>query len=249
MSMLWEERLEKVEGLKNMLVAYATGGAIQEREYYTLRRDLLNDPIIASKLPRFIRTCRTMHEFWGLISSKFQTYAKRREFLREKFDSLLSYLEQAATTPSDEATADALAQVDSAHIQAAWQKALERRTTDPEGAITAARTLLESTCKHILDEQEEVEYTDKDDLPKLYSKTAQTLNLSPSQHTEDVFKRILGGCHSVVEGLGTLRNRLSDAHGKGKNAVRPASRHAELAVNLAGTMATFLLATWESHGS
>ncbi len=30
---------------------------------------------------------------------------------------------------------------------------MERRATDPEGAITAARTLLETVCKHILDEQ------------------------------------------------------------------------------------------------
>jgi len=70
------------------------------------------------------------------------------------------------------------------------------------------------------------------------------LNLAPSQHTAVVFKQILGGCQCVVEGLGTLRNRLSDAHGKGRTAVRPASRHAGLAVNLAGAMASFLIETW-----
>ena len=39
------------------------------------------------------------------------------------------------------------------------------RQDDPEGAITAARTLLETVCKHILDETE-VDYS-KDDLPTL----------------------------------------------------------------------------------
>jgi len=29
---------------------------------------------------------------------------------------------------------------------------MERRISDPEGAITAARALLESACKHVLDE-------------------------------------------------------------------------------------------------
>jgi hypothetical protein len=58
-----------------------------------------------------------------------------------------------------------------------------------------------------------------------------------------VFKQILGGCSAVVEGLGALRNRLSDAHGTGKSAVKPAARHAELAVNLAGALAVYLLAT------
>jgi hypothetical protein len=124
-----------------------------------------------------------------------------------------------------------------------WLKALERRAEDPEGAITTARTLLETVCKHILDDGG-VPYKDDSDLPGLYKMTAKQLNLAPSQHSEEVFRQILGGCTSVVEGLGALRNRLSDAHGKGRLPVRPAARHAELAVNLAGTMATFLVATW-----
>lgn len=49
----------------------------------------------------------------------------------------------------------------------------------------------------------------------------------------------------MVEGLGALRNKISDAHGQGKLNVKPSSRHAELAVNLAGTMAVFLFSTWE----
>lgn len=92
-----------------------------------------------------------------------------------------------------------------------------------------------------------VQYDDAVDLPKLYKETAKVLNLAPSQHTEEVFKQILGGCTAVIEGLGTLRNRLSDAHGKGKVGVKPASRHAELAVNLSGSLASYLLATWETR--
>ena len=126
--------------------------------------------------------------------------------------------------------------------QLTWSKAIERRADDPEGAITAARSLLESVCKHLLDEMG-VAYDDKADLPKLYGLTANKLNLAPSQHTEQVFKQILGGCHSIVEGLGSLRNRLSDAHGKGKAGVRPHARHAQLAVNLSGSVAMFLVET------
>ena len=90
-------------------------------------------------------------------------------------------------------------------------------------------------------------YKDTEDLPKLNSLAAGQINLSPSQHAEHVIKHILGSCQSIVEGLRALRNRLSDAHGKGKGGVRPAPRHAELAVNLAGTIAMFLLETWESR--
>ncbi|MFN5994404.1 MAG: abortive infection family protein, partial [Betaproteobacteria bacterium] len=115
-----------------------------------------------------------------------------------------------------------------------------------EGAITAARTLLETVCKHILDSAGE-SYDDAAELPKLYSQTATHLNLSPSQHSEQLFKQVLGGCQTVVAGLGAIRNRHSDAHGKGSSGLKPAPRHAELAVNLAGAMATFLLQTWEAR--
>ena len=82
-------------------------------------------------------------------------------------------------------------------------------------------------------------------MPKLYKSAAGSLNLSPSQHTEPIFKQILGGCTSVVEGLGAIRNKLGDAHGKGKAAPKPAKRHAELVVNLAGAAAIFLVQTFE----
>lgn len=132
------------------------------------------------------------------------------------------------------------------HIHGTWQKALERRNSDPEGAITSARTLLESVCKHILDASGGT-YDDGDDMNKLYRQTAERLNIAPTQHTEKVFKQILGGCTAVIERLAAVRNRLSDSHGKGKAAAMPSARHAELAVNLAGAMAVFLLATWEAH--
>ena len=69
---------------------------------------------------------------------------------------------------------------------------------------------LNLVCKHILDAAG-VTYDDSADLPKLYALTAKQLNLSPSQHTEQLFKQILGGCQTIVEGLGAMRNRHSDA--------------------------------------
>jgi hypothetical protein len=136
-------------------------------------------------------------------------------------------------------------------IWAEFEPILDFLTSSPkmptDGAITAARTLLETVCKRILDERG-IEYkSNKIDLPQLYHLVSLELNLSPSQYTEDVFKQILGGCSSIVNGLGTLRNRLGDAHGQGKKPVRPAARHAELAVNLAGSVALFLVETWEAR--
>ena len=131
-------------------------------------------------------------------------------------------------------------------VHKVWIKALERRHADPEGAITIARTLLETVCKRVL-YHTETPYNDKDDLPALYRAVAMKLNFAPSQHTEETFKRILGGVTGVVEGLGSLRNKIGDAHGRGKTAVRPSARHAQLAVNMAGTMATFIVETWKKE--
>jgi hypothetical protein len=77
----------------------------------------------------------------------------------------------------------------------------------------------------------------------LYREVAKTLNLIPENHKDLIYKQILGGCSSIVNGLGTLRNEMGDAHGKGIKAVKPKPRHAELAVNLSGAMASFLIQT------
>ena len=128
----------------------------------------------------------------------------------------------------------------------AWQKALARRESDPDGAITMARTLLEEVCRYVLDAEHEV-YDEKADLPKLYGMVAKKLKLAPSQHTEDIVKRILGGCHSIVEGLGSLRSRVGDAHAKGRRGTSAAPRHAAFAVNIAGAASSFIVETYEAR--
>lgn len=237
---------EEVESLQNLLLAQATGRSADNEEYVRLRQLVLAQPTIEELIPRFLRTCRDSFQFWQFIKYEYGSYRERREFLWKEFRPILELLERGGPTPSDGEVTAKLETVDAAHVQAAWAKALDRRNGDPEGAITAARTLLESVCKHILDEARQP-YDDGADLPQLYKRTAEFLNLAPSQHTEKIVKQILGGCAAVVEGLGAMRNKLSDSHGKGRSGVKPAPRHAELAVNLAGATAAFLLATWTAR--
>jgi abortive infection Abi-like protein len=108
-----------------------------------------------------------------------------------------------------------------------------------------ARTLLESTIKTILDDRG-VAYHRKDDLPALYRTVSRELGLAPDGYSDEAFGQILGGCSSVVTGLGALRNQVGDAHGAGRTRYRAAARHATLAVNLAGSMALFLIETHEA---
>jgi hypothetical protein len=242
------ELLEQVHILEDGLVKFATGGGFGDAKYEDLRRIVLNDPRSKKLAPEFLKANRTLPQFWEFIKERFAHWAERRKFIWNEFSSLHDELEGKGKVPADADVSDVLSKFDAENVHAVWQKALERRREDPEGAITSARTLLETVCKHILD-QAGVSYEDDADLPKLYKTAAAELNLAPSQHTETIFKQILGGCTAVVEGLGALRNRLSDSHGKGTKRVKPDVRHATLAVNLAGSMATFLIETWEHHNN
>jgi hypothetical protein len=235
--------LERVAMIENLMVARATGDmTANSHDYEQLRRALMDNEETKALLPSFVRTCRTLDVFWPFIKEKAGTYAERRRIIGEAFTPLVDFLEGRNRAPGDIIVSDALQSFDADGVHAVWSKALNRRNTDPEGAITVARTLLETVCKRILDEIE-VTYSDKEDLPKLYSMAAKGLNLAPDQHTQEPIKAILGGAMTLVNGIGTLRNRFSDSHGRGGKPVRPSPRHASLAVNTAGALATFLVET------
>jgi hypothetical protein len=232
----------------NLIIDRATGGVGSEPDYQKLRGVLISNDSTKTLCPDFIKTNRSLSQFWQFIKHKFGSYQERRQFIWDSFAPLLNELEGNTSTPAEDSISAKLQQVDSTYIHSEWKKALQRKLDDPEAAITSARSLIESVCKFILDNQQ-ISYADDAELPKLYKATANSLNLAPDQHHEQIFKQILSGCHTVVEGLGSMRNKLSDSHGKSTKQVRPASRHAELAVNLSGAMSTFLLDTYEQRNA
>lgn len=243
---------ERATLMENLMTERATGGlGASTHVYEYLRREFMADPMTKELLPDFVRTSRTLDAFWPWIKNKAGSYADRRRLISEAFGPLADYLEGRNRAPGDQVISTSLGSFDADGVHAVWSKALERRKTDPEGAITVARTLLETVCKRILDQIPSASYTDKEDLPKLYAMAARALNLAPDQHSEEPIKAILGSAMTLVNGIGTLRNRLSDSHGRGGKPVRPSPRHASLAVNLAGGVATFLVETFlareESH--
>lgn len=235
---------EKATMLEKIMIARATGSvAASDPDYYEhLRREFMGDPATKPLLPPFVRTCRTLDAFWQFIKAQAKTYADRRQIIHQAFTPLAEFLDGKNKAPVDASVSAVLATFDAEGVHAVWSKALARRNNDPEGAITVARTLLEAVCKRILDTMD-VGYADKDDLPKLYSLAAKSLNLAPNQHTEEPIKAILGGAVNLVNGIGTLRNRLSDSHARSGKLIKPSPRHASLAVNTAGAVATFLVET------
>lgn len=241
------EFYEMAKLLHDVLVAVSTGKSYDDvqlvSDYQTTRKALMQNRNISCFIPDFVKKYRDLPAFWGYIKNEIGGYAERRRYLGEAFAPLFDYLERNDDIiPID--LVMAATDITSDYIRQIWDKAIERREIDPEGAITVARTLLEATCKYILDQQN-FQYDDGADLTILYKATAKTLNLAPSQHTEQQFKQILGGAESVVNGLSSLRNKLSDSHAIGVVRARPSSRHATLCVNMAGTMSEFLISTYK----
>lgn len=236
--------LQDVTQLQNMLVSRATGGGANDWEYRELREKLINDPSVCDLLPDFVHLCRDLDQFWAFIKQTASQYQPRRDFLWDAFRPLLQAAEKGVGAPVQEVASETLDKLDASHVGKLWRKALARAEKDPEGAITAARSLVESVCKLVLDALG-AEYDAEADLPKLYKTAAKNLNLGVDQHQQQVFKQILSGIGTVVEGFAAVRNKLGDAHGQGSKPVKPAPRHAHLAVNLAGTLAVFVVQTFE----
>jgi hypothetical protein len=236
-----DDEAERAARLQELLIAHATGGTANNDDYVALRRSFLEDKGASPFVPQFVRSCPDLTAFWGWIKVAEPTYAARRELIWRAFVPLLDYLDSDDRPSPDPAILAGPISLETAAVRAAWERALARTQTDPEGAIGAARLLIETMCKHVLDDAG-ARYGGKDDLPRLYGKAAKALKIAPTHRARKALKPVLGGCTDVVAGLGAL----DASPRRRKQAVRPAPRHAQLAVNLAGAMALFLAETWEA---
>ena len=144
--------LELLESVQNMLTDRATGGSPNEADYNELRQILISEDQISGELPRFVRTCRSLSQFWAYISKESGTYAGRREHIWKEFAPLLEQLEINNSSALDFQVSETLEKFDPHNVHSLWMRALERRVNDPEGAITLSRTLLESVCKYIIED-------------------------------------------------------------------------------------------------
>ena len=113
----FDELTIKAEQLKTIMMSRATGGQPDDHEYDILRRELVAEARLRSKIPRVLLTCRNLQEFWTFIQPKFKHYQQRRDYLREQFEPLLGMLEAADSAPSYDANSEVLSAVDSTHVR------------------------------------------------------------------------------------------------------------------------------------
>jgi abortive infection Abi-like protein len=237
---------ELLESFQKLSIGLATGSNITYEAWEGARVELVTQPELLRVIPEWVTTCRSGAQYWQFIKANAATYAERRQFIWSTLGPVFELIEKGSTQPTARTLEPLLDACTAESVREGWERAQARRDSDPEGAITAARSLLESTCKQLL-ETLNVEYVENEDLPQLYTKLASAMALGPQSHKEQVFKQILSGCFSVVNGLAALRNAFGDAHGKGATTPKPSIRHADLAVNLSGTISAFLLATYEER--
>jgi hypothetical protein len=134
-------------------------------------------------------------------------------------------------------------------VQLDISRALDSAQDDPEDAVTAACSLIESVCRSILIELN-LPLPAKKDIDGLIRAVQEPLNLSPGRmdlpaEIEADIRQVLGGLTSVAKGIGALRTHAGDAHGREKGYRRIDSRIARFAINAASSIALFLIDTWE----
>ena len=128
-------------------------------------------------------------------------------------------------------------------------RAIENADSDPEDAVTAACSTLESVCRSILVELE-LPLPAKKDISGLVRAVQEPLGLSPGRTDlpDDIagdVRQVLSGLTTAAQGIGALRTHGGDAHGKERGRRSVDARIARLAIHAASTVALFLIETWE----
>jgi hypothetical protein len=134
-------------------------------------------------------------------------------------------------------------------VQRDMKRALDSAENDPEDAVTAACSVIESVCRSILVELK-LPLPPKKDIDGLVRAVQEPLGLSPGRSdlpaeiAADV-RQVLSGLTTTAKGIGALRTHGGDAHGRERGFKRIDGRIARLAIHGASTLALFLIETWE----
>jgi hypothetical protein len=125
----------------------------------------------------------------------------------------------------------------------------ENVDADPADAITSARALVESACRHILAAHGE-EPAAGADMSELVNAVVDRLQLLPADASKasrgrQALGKVVRSIRAALHGLVEVRGLYGDPHGKSPGFKGLEPRHARLTATLAGAIATFLIETHE----
>ena len=130
-------------------------------------------------------------------------------------------------------------------LRVEFDRSLESIESDPAASVTAACATLEEFC-NIYIEYEGIEPPSKIGAQSLWKVVRRHIGASPTPDMDKKLKQILSGLASVLDGVSSLRNTASSAHGHGR-VYRVEPRHARLAVNAAHALVLFLMEVWDNR--
>ena len=224
------------------------GKGFPPRHEYVKRK--LNEHNATSKMSLIIETALDPRHFLGTVFDVQEAVAYINEFLRFDGFEIRKIGEFYKVYEIGKALVDANTPFDASGVpnqnyiveqmDKCEQKILQG---DYDGAITNARSLLEA----VFLEMEELLVGERKEydgnLNKLYKRVQKLLNLEPSRpDISNSLREILSGLISIVSGVGSVRNKMSDAHAR---SYKPEKHHAHLAVNAARTVVGFIFDTFE----
>ena len=128
-----------------------------------------------------------------------------------------------------------VSEIDVVNLQSSWLEAIYRLVFSAAASTTAARTMLEQTCKTILVERQYADPDDsKGDLGKLVSVVSKQLSLDGAK------RQVVSGLVTVCNAVASITNDAGDRHGISSTAFGGV-KDAELVVNACGTLAVYLV--------
>lgn len=118
---------------------------------------------------------------------------------------------------------------------------------DFDGAITNARSMVEEVLLEIEKEKTGLRGENNGNITSLYKRVQKLINLSPDMPgITTSMQQIMTGLISIINGLGSLRSKISDSHAPEYKANE---HHAFLCVNCSMTLVNFLIASYEYQKS
>jgi hypothetical protein len=119
-----------------------------------------------------------------------------------------------------------------------WIEASRKISIDPSGAITAGRTMLETTLKTILEERGKTDNSGGN-LARLIKQVEKTLGIEPKDMPAE--HQVVTGMASIINGVASLSNQAGDRHGTIGGVTIDDPTLAELCINACGTIGVLLV--------
>ena len=162
----------------------------------------------------------------------------------------VNYLVDFSINEGSDVILNGLNEVSFEYVKEQTSKCDEKiRSGDFEGAVTNAKSLMETICLYIYEEISGESFIYDGHLSKLHKKVADLLKMTPDLYEDQNLKKILSGISSIVQGVSEVRNSKSDAHGKSPSDIkyRIDERHATFVVNLAKTVSEYLYLSFDKY--